>query len=135
MNRNQDVIRQFLLVSLVEIICVALMLGVYALMEKFTREVLIGGLLGGILSIANFLFLSMAVSRAADQAMESGDSAKAALSIRSSSMTRLLGIAAVLFLSFRAGICDPVAALLPLIFLRFSMMIAGFFFKDGATCK
>jgi len=135
MKIHRGVVQQCVLVALVEIACTALMLGVYVLLERFSREVLVGGLLGCALSIINFLLLSHTVSRAADRAEQTGDHAKAALSIRSSGMTRMLGIGLVLILAFRAGICDPIAALLPLIFLRLSMMVAGFVIKDGGTCK
>ena len=135
MEQYRDVIRQFLWVSLFEIICIALMYVVYAIIGLFTKQVLIGGLLGGLLAIGNFFVLSIAVCSATDRAVESGDSSKAALAIRSSSTLRLLCIGVILFFAFRAGICDPIAALVPLILLRISMAIVGFFFKEDKKCK
>ena len=135
MFHNKDVIRQIGMVAICELACVALMLAVYALLGRFDTKVLIGGLLGGGLAIANFLLLSMAVARAADQAMESGEAAKATLSIRSSAAFRLLAIAASLFLAFRAELCEPIAALLPLIFLQLCINLVGFFRKDKQSDK
>lgn len=135
MYHNKDVIRQFAMVALCELVCVALMLAVYALLGRFSTKVLAGGLLGGGLAIANFLLLSMAVTRAADRAEQTGETAKATMSIRSSATLRLLGIALILILVLRAGLADPLASVLPLLFLQLSIHLVGFFRKDGANNK
>ena len=43
------------------------------------------------------------------------------LSIQASTGIRLLFIAVVLILLFRGGICDPVAAMIPLLFAQFAL--------------
>ena len=133
MYHNKDIIRQFGMVALCELVCVALMLVVYALLGRFGTKVLIGGLLGGGLAIVNFLLLSISVARAADRAEQTGEAAKATLSIRSSAVFRLLGIAVILIFVLRAELADPLAALLPLIFLQLCINLVGFFRKDGAN--
>lgn len=135
MLHNRQVIRQVALVALVELIWVALMLGVYALLGRFTSLVLRGALLGGGLAILNFLLLSMAVSRAADQAEQTGEVARATMSIRASAVFRLLGIGVILILVLRAKLCDPLAAVLPLVFLQLSINLVGFLRKDGEKHK
>lgn len=130
MYHNRDVIRQFGWVSLCELGCTGVMLGVYALLGRFTLRVLLGGLLGAGLSVLNFLLLSMAVSRAADRA-ESEASAQATMSVRGSAAGRMLLILAVLVLAFKAGICEPLPALLPLLFLQLCVNLVGFFRRDS----
>jgi len=131
MFRNKEVIQQFVRISLGEILCVALMLIVYALLGRFTTLVLTGALLGCALAILNFFLLCVAITRAADRAETSGNAAKATMSVRASAVYRLLGMAVILFLAFRAGLCDPIAALLPLVFMQLCMNIIEFFRRDG----
>lgn len=125
-KENREEASQVLRIAAGEVICVAIMLGIYALLGRFNRMVLIGALLGGTLAILNFLFLSIAVGRAADRAQR-GEAAKAALAVQSSSVYRFLGMAVILILAFRAGVCDPLAALLPLLFVQVVIQIAEFF--------
>ena len=134
--RNKEAIIQVGRVAIGESICVCLMLAIYGLLGLFTVRVLVGALLGGSLAILNFLFLSIAVTRAADRAMQ-GNAAKATLSVQASSVYRLLGMGVILVLAFKAGICDPVAALLPLLFVRIIINIMDFFGKerDDSSCK
>ena len=134
--RNKEAIAQVGRIAVGEAIGVGLMLAVYGLLGKFTVKVLLGGLLGGALAVLNFLFLSMAVIRAADRAQQ-GDAAKATLAVQASSVYRLVGMAVVLFLAFKAELCDPVAALLPLLFVRMTISLMEFFGKerDDSSCK
>ena len=134
--RNKEAIAQVGRIAVGEAIGVGLMLAVYGLLGKFTVKVLLGGLLGGALAVLNFLFLSMAVIRAADRAQQ-GDAAKATLSVQASSVYRLVGMAVVLFLALKAELCDPVAALLPLLFVRMIISLMEFFGKerDDSSCK
>ena len=131
MFRNRDVIRQVGRVALGEAACVALMLLVYALLGQFTVMVLRGALLGCLLAILNFFLLSVVVTRAADRAAATGESARAAFSVQFSAVWRLLGMAAILIMVFRANLCDPVAALLPLLFIQVSIYLTEFFRRDG----
>ena len=133
--RNKDVIRQFVRVALGEVVCVAIMLLVYVVLGYFTLKVLWGALLGGALAILNFLFLSMAVTRAADRAVRTGNAQGATLSIQASAVFRLLGMGAVLVLAFRAKLCDPLAALLPLLLAQLSINLTEYFRKDGEESK
>ena len=114
-----------------EAACVALMLLVYALLGQFTVMVLRGALLGCLLAILNFFLLSVVVTRAADRAAATGESARAAFSVQFSAVWRLLGMAAILIMVFRANLCDPVAALLPLLFIQVSIYLTEFFRRDG----
>ena len=134
--RNREAIAQVGRIAAGEAVCVALMLGAYGLLGSFTVKVLLGGLLGGVLAVLNFLFLSMAVIRAADRAQQ-GETGQATRLVQSSSVSRLLVLGAVLAVAFKADLCDPVAALLPLLFVRPIINVMEFFRKerDDSSCK
>lgn len=131
MFRNRAVIIQVLQVFLGIVICTGLMLGVYALIGQFSLPVLWGALLGCLIAGLNFLFLSIGVTRAADRAEATGEAAKATLAVRSSSTIRMLALAAIYIVILKSGVCDPLAAVLPLIFVRISITMLEFFRKDG----
>jgi len=131
--KNRDILNQILRVLAGEALCIALMLAVYALLHKLTAAVLLGAVAGGVIAIGNFFFLAMSVARAADKAVETGNAAKASAEIRGGTMGRLLAVFLLLFVVLKSGCCDPIAALLPLIFVQLSLRVTEFFRKDGET--
>ena len=133
--RNKKALRQVLAVSACELIAVGLMIAVYALIGRLDTKVLFGALFGCVVSILNFFALTVTVSNAADKAEKTGNAAAAKRSIQASSMLRLfvlLGLY-VLVLSFKA--VDPIASVLPLIFLQISIRVYGFFRKEDEPEK
>ncbi|HJD20503.1 MAG TPA: ATP synthase subunit I [Candidatus Gemmiger faecigallinarum] len=127
MRKYRDVLGQVLRLAAIVAVCVAVMFGVYAALGRFTEKVLIGGLVGGAIAVAHFLVLSITIARALDRAAEDSDPARLQLSIQASTGIRLLFIAVVLILLFRGGICDPVAALIPLLFAQFALKCIDLF--------
>ena len=125
------VFQQTGIVAIGELICVALMLGVYALIGKWSISVLLGGLVGLLVAIGNFFALAVAATLAADKA-EAGDSLGGQKLMKSSYPIRLLAMAAVLILCARSGHFDVLALVLPLIFVRPTLTAAEFFRKKGA---
>lgn len=130
MFHNKEAIRQILRVLAGEAACVALMLGVYGLIGRFSRQVLLGALIGGALAMLNFLLLSVTVSRAADRAETTGEAVKARVSVQVMALVRLLLLAVLYILILKSGACDPIAAILPLLFLQLSIVLTEFFRKD-----
>ena len=123
------VLKEALLVTVGILVCTGLMLGVYALIDKFTLRVLFSALGGSAVIIANYFFLGVTVSLAADKA-QSGDVNKAKGMIKISSVVRLLVMGALLLVGIKAG-GDVIALVLPLVFLRPVLMVAEFFRKKG----
>ena len=124
------VLKETALIAGGELICVALMCGVYALMGKFGIPVLLGGLVGALLATANFFFLAVVASLAADRA-QTQDVADGQKMIRSSYLIRLLVLAVLLILCAKSGFFDLLALLLPLVFMRPVLTITEFFRKKG----
>lgn len=130
MQKHKDVLHQTGRLALALVGCVGAMLGVYALLGKFTTSVFLGAVIGSVLAIGNFLSLSITVSNALDRAARDQDPQRAQLSIQASSVVRLLVLAAIYILLFRAEVCDPVAALIPLLLAQAALKLVEFFRKD-----
>ena len=109
-------------------ICTALMLAVYALLGYFSTKVLLGGIFGTLLTVANFFFMAVGTSLAADKAQDQNVSGVKAV-MRSSMGLRLLVLFVLLFALLKSGICEPLALLLPLVFVRPVLMLGEFFRK------
>ena len=124
------VLKETAIVALGEAICVALMCGVYALLGKFGLSVVLGGLVGFLVAAGNFFSLAVVATIAADKA-EAGDPASGQKLMKSSYPIRLLAMAGVLSLCAKSGVCDVIALVLPLLFVRPILTIAEFFRKKG----
>ena len=130
MQKHRDILHQVTRLTIAMIICVGIMLGIYALLGIFTRSVLVGAVVGLLLSIGNFVSLSITVSNALDRAARDNDPQRAQLSIQTSSVIRLLVLASIYILLFRAKLCDPIAALLPLLLAQGVLKLVEFFRND-----
>lgn len=111
-------------------ICVVLMFGIYALIGRFSIAVLLGGLVGGLLSIGNFFAIAIVATLAADRA-ERQDVAGGQKLINSSYPLRMLVLAGILFVCGKSGLFDLIALVLPLVFVRPTITVAEFFRKKG----
>lgn len=125
------VLKETLLVLAGVLICTALMCGVYALLGRFDLSVLLGGLVGMLLSCGNFFFMAMIATLAADKA-EQQDAEGGKKLMKSSYPIRILVLAAVLILCAKSGYFNVLALALPLAFVRPVLMILEFFRKKGA---
>lgn len=130
LQKYTQIARQNLRVALATLICVVVMLGVYALLGACTVQVVLGAAVGLVLAVGNFFFLSVTVANALDRAAREEDPRRAQISIQASGTVRLLALAVIYVLLFRAKVCDPVAALLPLIFAQIAIKFTEFFRKD-----
>ena len=68
MSIRNPVYRETAAIAVGEVLCVGLMLGVYALAGQLDRAAVLGGVLGGVLAICNFFFMAVGASLAADRA-------------------------------------------------------------------
>ena len=130
MQKNRGVLRQVGGLAAALLVCIAVMLAVYALLGRLDRMVLLGALFGWLLALGNFLSLSITVSNALDRAANGGSPQKVQLEIQTSSVVRPLVLAVIYIVLFRAKICDPVAALLPLLFAQAAIKVLEFFRND-----
>ena len=124
------VFKETAIIAIGEVICVALMCLVYALLGKFTMAVLLGGLAGLVFATGNFFFMAVVATLAADRA-EAQDVEGGKKLMKSSYPIRLLVLAGLLILCAKSGVFDVLALVLPLVFVRPVITIAEFFRKKG----
>ena len=129
MDSRKIVFRETGIIAAGELIGAALMLLVYAALDALTLRVLCSALAGCFVMIANYFFMAVTASLAADRA-EQGDVQQAQKMIQLSSVVRLVVMGVVLFAGIRLG-AEVIALVLPLLFARPALMLAEFFRKKG----
>ena len=129
MDTRTFIIRKTLLLIVGELICVGGICGVYALLGQFDAAVLLGGFVGAVLAVGNFFLMAVAADHAADQAVEQ-DVKGGKSTIKLSYTLRLIVIFAVLFVFAKSGVCNVLAMVLPLAFVRPILMVTEFFRKE-----
>lgn len=126
MDMRKYVLRQTGIVGLGEAIGVAAMIGIFALLGSFDKSVLLGGIVGGAVAVANFLVMAIGVNLAADKA-EQQDVKGGQVAIKGSYLLRMIGMVVVLFAFAKSGLCNVIALVIPLIFVRFTLTLQEFF--------
>ena len=117
-------------VAVGEVICTALMVGIFALLGYFDMSVLLGGIVGAAVAVANFLILAIVATLAADKA-EQQDVAGGQKLLKASYPIRLLVLAVILIACAKSGVFNVIALVLPLVFVRPVLTLAEFFRKKG----
>lgn len=130
MDSRKFVLIETGIIALGQALCVAAMIGIFALLGHFDRSVLIGGIAGGILATLNFLFMAIVASLAADKAQEQNVKGGQAM-IQTSYMVRMVILFIILFALVKSGLCNVITVVLPLAFTRPILTIAEFFRKSG----
>jgi hypothetical protein len=130
LESRKIVIRETLYILLGVSVLTALMYGIYVLLGLFDLEVLLGGIVGTLLACANFFFMAVAASMAADKAEEQNVNGGAQI-IRLSYPVRILVLAGILLACGFSGFFNPIALVLPLAFVRPVLMLGAFFRKGS----
>lgn len=130
MQSRKIVFTQTAVVLVGQVICVAAMFGIYALLGYFSQKVLFGGIAGLVLATLNFFFMAVGTSIAADKAQaQNVKGGKAVLQL--SMLVRYAVLFVVLFAFGKSGLCDLIALVLPLVFVRPILTFGEFFTKKG----
>ena len=130
MDSRKYVLKETAIVAIGQALCVGVMIGIFALLGKFDTSVWLGGIAGGVLAAANFFFMAISASVAADKAVAQ-DVKGGQLTMRLSYMARLAVIFIILFALVKSGLCNVITAVLPLAFTRPVLFVAEFFRKSG----
>ena len=130
MDSRKYVLKETLYIAAGEAVCVAAMIGIFALLGQYSWEVLLGGIVGGLVAVANFFFMAVGVTLAADKAENQEVNAGKAL-VSSSYTIRLVLMAVVLFAAAKSGYCNVFALVIPLVFVRPVLTLGEFFRKSG----
>ena len=130
MDDRKLVLKETGMMAVGQAVCVALMLGVFALLGRLDDSVLLGGLLGWFLAVLNHFFLDMGVMVAAQKAR--GENVKGGKNlVQASFFLRTAVLFLVMFALLKSGRCNVFALVLPLLFTRPILMVEQFFRKDG----
>ena len=130
MDSRKLVYRESGIIALGEAICLAVMLAIFAMLGYFDSSVLLGGILGTLLAVLNFFFMAVSATLASDKAQEQDVKGGAAL-MKGSYAVRMLVIFVILFALVKSGLCNPIASVLPLVFVQPIITVAEFFRKSG----
>lgn len=134
MDSRKFIFQESGIVAIGQVVCIAVMFGVFALLGKFTSGVLYGGLLGGCIAVLNFLFMAICASLASDKAEQQNVKGGKAL-LNASYLIRYAVIIVILYAAAKSGIFHVVALVLPLIFVRPTITVAEFFKKSGGSAS
>ena len=130
METRKIVLHETGIIAIGECMGVVVMLAIFALLGRFDRSVVLGGLIGGVLTILNFFLMAVNANNAADKAV--GQDVKSGKSmLQLSYAARLAMIFVVLFACVKSGLCNVFAIVIPLLFVRPTITIAEFFRKSG----
>lgn len=130
MESRKYILKETAVVALGQLICVSVMFGIFALFRRFDSTVLWGGLLGGVVATANFLFMAIGASLAADRAEAQNVKGGKAL-LRNSVLLRFVVMFVILAAGAKSGLCNLIALVLPLVFTRPILTVGEFFRKSG----
>lgn len=130
MSSRTFILRETALLLLGELLCSAMIVGIYALLDKLQPAVIWGVLAGSVLSAANFFMLGVSADSAADKAQAQDVKGGKSL-MRLSYQVRLVVLFIVLFAFAKSGLCNPLAMVLPLVLFRPILMVIEFLRKPG----
>lgn len=131
-DSRKFILRKTAVIAIGQVLCVAVMIGVFALLGRFDRSVLLGGIFGGVVAIGNFFAMAVCADLAADRA-EQGNVQSGQALIKFSYFGRIIVMAVLLFALVKSGLCHPIAAVVPLIFNRPILTLSEFFGKGKAS--
>ena len=127
---RKTVFHETAIIAVGEVIGVAVMLAVFALLGRLDRTVVLGGIIGGLLAVGNFLMMAINVSLAADKAAKQDVKAGKAM-VSTSYVTRMVVLFVILFACVKSGLCNVIACVVPLLFVRVTITVAEFMRKSG----
>ena len=130
MNSRTFIMRETFFLLLGELICSAIIVGVYAMLGALEADVVWGVLIGTVLGVGNFFMLGVSADAAATKAQEQDVKGGKKL-MRLSYQFRLIVLFALLFVFAKSGLCNPLAMVLPLLLFRPILMVIEFFRKPG----
>ena len=132
MDSRKYVFKETGIVAVGQAVCVAVMIGVFALLGKFDLTVLLGGVFGGVLAVLNFFFMAVGATLAADKA-ENQNVKGGQATIQTSYLVRMVVLFVLLFALVKSGLCNVITTVLPLAFTRPILSVGEFFRKSGET--
>ncbi|MGN1306627.1 MAG: ATP synthase subunit I [Faecousia sp.] len=130
-NPTAQTFRDILPVMLGELLLTGIMLGVYALIGRFSAKVLWGALLGAGAVLLNFSVMIFALLKAEKR----GSPEKGQLYVKATYALRMFLLAVVLIVALKTKVFDPLATALPLCFQPIAVWLYELFRKKGENAQ
>lgn len=130
MNSRTFILQETFFLLLGELLCSAMIVGIYALLDLLEPGVIWGVLVGTVLGTGNFFMLGVSADAAASKAQEQNVKGGKTL-MRLSYQFRLIVLFVILFAFAKSGLCNPLAMALPLLLFRPILMVIEFLRKPG----
>ena len=130
MDSRKYVLTQTGIIAIGEAVGVGLTLGVFALLNRLDYTVVLGGIVGALVSLLNFFFMAVSLTLAADRAAQQDVKGGKGM-VRSSYAIRTIVMFAVLALCAKSGHCNVIALVVPLLVVQPTLLVAEFFRKKG----
>ena len=99
----------------------AIMLVVYAALGCFSLAVVLGGLIGALYAVLNFLLLGMTVQKVADMREENEELAR--MQMKSSYNMRMVIMILLIVVAFALPFVDGLACMIPMLFPRLTIFV------------
>lgn len=132
MDSRKIVFKETAVILAGQTICLGLMLLVFRLLGYYDGSVLLGGIVGAVIAVANFFFMALSTSAAADKA-ERQDVKGGQATIQISYLVRQLLLFAVLILCAKSGRMNLIALVIPLVLVRPIITVAELLRKKGGN--
>lgn len=117
MDSRKSIWKDLLPIVAGQFLCTAGMIGIFAVLGYYDQTVLLGGIAGSLIAVANFFFMTLFVDLASKKA-EAQDVAGGQKVIQFSYMGRMAFILIALILMAKSGLCNVLALAIPLVFNR-----------------
>lgn len=130
MNSRKFILKQLFIVAIALVACVAMMYGVFALLGKLDQKVLLGGILGYLLAIGYFFFMSIGNAKIAEG--DGAEPTRAKAMAQGGMLLRYVVVFAILVVFVKTGLCEPFSMVIPLALLHPILLVYEFFRKGGA---
>ncbi len=134
MTNRKIVWQETQVIILGQLLCCGLLVGIYALLGRFSLPVVLSALAGGVLATLNFFVMALCADMAADKGQSRDVSGGQAL-IQLSYISRMALLFLILVLCAKSGLFDLVALVLPLVFVRPILTAAEFRNQKGGDPK
>lgn len=129
MNSRKIIFHETAIVAAGELICCAALVGTFAILGRLQLNVLWGAVGGSCIVTANYFLMAIIAYLAAECAVR-GQTQQAKKMIQLSSVSRLILMGLALFVGIWMG-ANVIALVLPLLFMRPILLVAGVFRKKG----
>lgn len=130
MDSRKFVLKQLIIVAISLAACVGAMYGVFALLGRFTQQVLLGGIVGYIMAVGYFFFMCIGNARIAEG--EGKEAAVGKFMAQGGMLLRYVVIFVILVVCVKTGLCEPFSMVIPVALLHPVLLVYEFFRKGGA---